>query len=157
WQERLAALHDLVFRPVDEQVIAPACRALPDGACTVLIVPHGLLNLVSFAALVLARDGDPAHAPWPRPRYLVDRYAVAYAPSVSALAEIVAGERKSERSLLVTYPGEDLPAVRREVDRLKQVLPEVEELTGQAPHDTLTTALASRRVVLIAAHGVLSP
>jgi hypothetical protein len=152
WQRTLAELHERLFKPVDDRVIAPACKDARDGECTVGIVGHGLLHHVPFAALVTRPDrGD-----WPRPRYVIDRYAVFYAPSLSSLGHVAARRPGAARSLVVTYTGEDLPAVRREIERVKRRLPQVVELQGSAPRARLLEELAQRTVVLIAAHGVLS-
>jgi CHAT domain-containing protein/tetratricopeptide (TPR) repeat protein len=77
-QPALRRLHDLL--------IAPIARALPQApGSRVVVVPHGPLFLVSFAAL---RDGEG--------RYLVERYTLSYTPAISVLEYT---RRKKERVL----------------------------------------------------------
>lgn len=62
-------------------LVAPAETRLR-GAERIVIVPDGILALIPFEALLTRRaEGDPAARD-----YLVQRYAMSYAPSASALA-----------------------------------------------------------------------
>ena len=65
-----------------ERLVAPAL----EGAGTakrLVIIPDGLLSRLPFEALVIGTRED-------RPLYLVDRFAVSYAPSASVFAAVKA-------------------------------------------------------------------
>ncbi len=70
-------------RALYRTLVEPALP-LPGGVDHLIVVPDGILARVPFEALLAA---DPAaDGPPPRGAYLVERFAVSYAPSASALA-----------------------------------------------------------------------
>ncbi|MGH9380742.1 MAG: CHAT domain-containing protein [Thermoanaerobaculia bacterium] len=88
--DRVAAFLDLLQRPAHpgwimvgsrlyRDLVEPWARLLDPGIETVIIVPDRELKSLPFEALVEDREGS---------RMLVDRFAVAYAPSATALAEL---------------------------------------------------------------------
>jgi CHAT domain-containing protein/tetratricopeptide (TPR) repeat protein len=77
-------------RRLYEMLVAPAAEELK-GATDLVIVPDGLLHTLPFQALL---DGDGKH--------LIERYGVSYAPSVTALREMMKlsdGRRSARRAL----------------------------------------------------------
>ncbi len=77
------------FRRLYTLLVGPVAKWLPPDGSALTILPHGPLFRLSFAALV-----DPAGT------YLVERYAIAYAPSASAFAftERLARQSRSNSS-----------------------------------------------------------
>ena len=125
-----------------------------------LVIPHGPLSVLSFAAL---QDG--------RGRYLVEDYAIAYAPaaSVLALGEARAPTRGAGASyLLVGAPvvlpdrvhGEvlgPLPGALRELAAVEACVgaSHALRLTGRAASEArLRSELAGASVLHVATHGV---
>ncbi len=151
------------WRELYQLLIRPARQLLPKAAGSRLtIVPHGPLFQVSFAALLDERD-----------RYLVETYAVHYAPAAAALQFT---ERKKQRAsgqepryLLVADPsgmpslpgGKSLPRLpgsRREVKAIAAMLPPgaVTVLAGEEALEENVRALAGdKTVVHFATHGIL--
>jgi CHAT domain-containing protein len=96
-----------LLRRLHQLLIEPVADLLPqDPERLITIVPHGPLFLVSFAALV---DGNG--------RYLVERHALAYSPSITVLQytgrnhERVA-DRAAPRLLVIGNPVMPQPAGR---------------------------------------------
>ncbi|MCL4797272.1 MAG: CHAT domain-containing protein [Bryobacteraceae bacterium] len=108
-----------------------------------VIVPHGLLHAVPFAAL---HDGDAC---------LLDRYAISYSPSAELLrlcAQRPAG--RARRSVIAGVADELAPAIEREVRLLASLLPEPTLLTGSAANlASVRQEAATARFLHIAAHG----
>ncbi len=83
------ASESTAFRRLYTLLVGPVAKWLPADGSALTILPHGPLFRVSFAALL-----DPAGT------YLVERYAIAYAPSASAFAftERLARQSRSNSS-----------------------------------------------------------
>jgi len=123
------------------------------------IVPHGPLFALSFAGL---RDAGG--------RTLLEAHDLHYVPAIAALAEAAPASRPAAQgALLVGDPGplqtepgaEPLPALpwaRREVAAVRAALgPDTTLLTGgDASEAAVRAALAGRRVLHFATHGVVS-
>ena len=76
--------HLAAARSLYDAIVAPAARWLGEGD-RLLVVPDGPLFYLPFAAL---HDGS---------RYLIERHAVAYAPSASVLDPALRGRRPARR------------------------------------------------------------
>lgn len=150
-REELAALH--------ARLVAPIADRLPaDPDAIVYVIPHDALWLLPFAAL----EGDATGA-------LVDRHALAYAPSTSVLAWLRARETTAEEGrgwLGVGDPAPrpdpglaPLPWATREVATLarRHDADERVVLTGTDATEAAFRALAPDRAAIhLAAHGIIS-
>lgn len=150
------------YRDLYDALIAPIRGSLPSGrGASLTIIPHGPLFQLSFASLVDRRG-----------RYLVEDFAVHYAPSAAVLDYTA---RQTDRPhaatgyLLVANPtmlagtGErslpPLPGAEREAHAVSRLLPttEVKMLAGaQADEAAVRAAIGSQRVVHFATHGLVS-
>jgi CHAT domain-containing protein/tetratricopeptide (TPR) repeat protein len=146
----LARLHQLLIRPVQAW--------LPAASSSLTIIPHGPLFRLSFAALLDERG-----------KYLVERYAVTYAPSVSTL--LLTGERQAlatdGRYLLVADPSplpatpESLPALpasRAEASAIARTIgrPQAPLLAGaDAAESEVRRRIGTARVLHLATHGLI--
>ena len=143
----LTELHRGLLGPV-EPLLADASR--------VLVVPHGVLHSVPFAAL---RDSDGRH--------LVERLPVAYAPSVALAARAGAtlttppGTRSSVAlgvELASYLPLAALPSVPGELDAIAAALPDVRRLDRSAAGRRALLGLEGELDVLhFACHGEFDP
>jgi CHAT domain-containing protein len=148
-----------LLRTLHGLVVAPLADWLPERPDTPLvIVPHGPLMPLSFAALV-----DESGVP------LVERHTISYAPALSVFrytAERRAGHPDPRSALIVADPAtpkdaglERLPAsldearaVRRRIGGESAVL-----LSGAAATEAaIKRAAGSRRVLHLATHGLVS-
>ena len=124
------------------RLVAPLQSAL--GQAAVLVVPHGALHYLPFAAL---HDGQ---------RTLLDRHALRVTTSASALkflrhAAAVAGAPV----LILGNPTGDLPSAEVEGRRLARLLPGSSLLLGsQATRSALFAAAPRARTIHIASHAV---
>lgn len=84
------------------RVLIEPARPMLEGVDHLIVAPDGALALVPFETL-LAADAD-REGPPPRGAYLVERFAISYAPSASALATRAgaptAGERTSAGGII---------------------------------------------------------
>jgi CHAT domain-containing protein/tetratricopeptide (TPR) repeat protein len=147
-----------------EWLLGPAEATLA-GADHVVVVADGVLLPLPFHAL---RDGDGDD---PRSRYLIQRCAVSYAPSVTALlktAEAGRGRRRQPAAdpggLLAVGVGDfggrerPLPAAEPEARAIAALFAgRAEVLPGRrATKANLSAAWAGRRVLHLATHGRLN-
>ncbi len=153
------SLYDVLLEPAEEQL---------KGKTTLCIVPDGILWELPFQALQ-ARNG----------RYLLEDYAISYAPSLSVLKEM-SGRKTDERtpaSLLAfgnptvpaeiaaniktTYRGENLgplPDAEMEVDALKGIWggSSSRVLIGPNARKSVFRQEASKyKIIHLATHGIL--
>jgi len=147
WRWGLAAakeLHRTLIAPLQEAGALRTARHL-------LIVPHGLLGQVPFAALVDSRTGH----------YLVEDFTVTSLPSAAALTALrrradTRGESAVGGVGLAPFPGQ-LPATRQEVEAFRASRPRVTLRMGpQATEAEARRALASPILVHLATHGVVN-
>jgi CHAT domain-containing protein/tetratricopeptide (TPR) repeat protein len=142
-------------------LISPVERWLPGPGSRLTIIPHGSLFQLSFAALV-----DPHR------QYLIERYAIAYAPGGAALADALTphADRPAPRgALLVADPlhprgpdGAALPQLagaRAEVRLVSRMLAGGRDadavLVGDAATEAAVRAAATdARVIHFAAHAI---
>lgn len=71
-------------------LVLPGLASLPDGVDTLVLVPSGPLWYVPFAALLMTDQPSIPVDRWAtRQPYLVERYTVAYLPSVASLPSLL--------------------------------------------------------------------
>jgi CHAT domain-containing protein len=144
-------------------LIEPVTQWLPPSGATLTIIAHGPLFRVSFAAL---RDGHG--------RYLVERFALGYSPSISAFM-FTEGLAERARQLPPSYllvadpsplpPGIDasplgaLPASLREAAGIRRTLGasvSTEVLSGtHASEPLVRQAMRDRRIIHFATHAFM--
>jgi CHAT domain-containing protein/tetratricopeptide (TPR) repeat protein len=146
WRGPLRQLHQYLIAPIEE-------THLLAGKTRLILVPHGELHYLPFAAL-LEQPGPGAG------RFLVERYDLAVTPSGAiwlALGDRTA--RHAPGGVLALAPRTDLlPASRREVAAVARLGgPEVETLIGDAAtEDAFRRMAPTRRVLHFATYGVLN-
>lgn len=136
----MGELHDLLLGPALES------GAL-DRVTRLLIVPHGALVALSFAALWNRRSA----------RFLVEDRLISYLPAVAALT--VPGQRTRSsltRGMMVFAPLSDsLPGSGREARAIGKMLPDARvQLGAESSEAGVRAALKAGRPIHIASHGV---
>jgi CHAT domain-containing protein len=120
-----------------------------DGVRRLLIVPHGILSQVPFAALVIDTS----------PRWLGDDFEIAYLPSAAALLPLRTRAVASEPSTAVAFAPfpQSLPATASEAGAVARSIPHATEVVGAAATErAVRSALGSTSIVHVATHGVLN-
>jgi hypothetical protein len=129
------------------------------GATRVLLVPDGALHKVPFEALLVATASGP--------KFVLDELpAIAVAPSVPALAVVLARERKWDADALLTVGDPAYPSGSNALPRLPYTAVESKKVREFFPTDRVTAfegaaateaavvkALPGKRFVHLAAHG----
>ena len=130
-------LHDLLFRPlVDANAVT--------GIESLLIVPHGSLGALPFAALWSKSDG----------KFLVERYVLSYLPAVGALGAQREVPATTDRAVIFAPMIDSLPGTLREARAIAGTITAAQIKTGSASSESaVRTALAADRPVHIASHG----
>lgn len=144
-EQRDKAAPDLLQRLYD-RLIKPFAAELKTG--NLLIVPHGPLHYVSFAAL---HDGNG---------YLVERFGLRSLPSASVLEYIRAQRTPSGAPMLVFGNPDlgssefDLPDAEEEAKTLARTMPKTKLLTRKAASETAFVEQAGDYPLIhIASHG----
>jgi hypothetical protein len=151
-------LGDPAMRPEEaEPVLATLSRWLlgpdatgADGVRRLVLVPHGALAYLPFAALKT-----------PEGKYLVERYSLVYLPAAS-FATFADTEPPPEGGVSVKLIAlaplpRDLPATALEVNAIGRVHRDTRVLVGSSADETaMRQALGSGAVVHVATHGVLN-
>ena len=153
-------------RALSRDLLAPVLGGVPAGMRRLIVAASGPLTALPFGALP-----DPSRPEQP----LVARVAVAYVPSLSALARLRSAPRRAGRGVLaiagdvperpeVVVAGRlrtlaPLPGARREIEAVSRQAAPVEALLGPAAGEA---ALKARRlrgfsVLHFAAHAVEDP
>ena len=140
----LEGLHTVLLYPALQ-------RSELAGIHHIIIVPHGVLNYLPFAALI---DGKTR-------RYLSEDYSVRLLPSSAALPVLRLRSSAKPRAL---RPGDvfapfprALPATRIEARAAKEALPDSRAIVGgDATERRVRQALAAPKIVHISTHGVLN-
>lgn len=129
-------LHRLLVEPL----------RLRDGE-QVVVIPHGVLHYLPFHALPGSRG------------YMIESQVVSYAPSASALANLLEKEDPGRDRMLafgnpdLGLPVFDLPNAEKEVMRIKALYPQTEiYLRGAATKAQLMSLAPGKNVVHVAAH-----
>jgi len=153
-------LYDLLVRPIESDI---------SGAEALLVIPDEMLWRVPFAALVDDRD-----------RYLAERTAIVYAPSLTAFATIVDSSKKrrsqpaslfavgnptldgASREIATSYYRgvslAPLPDAEHEVDALRALYDKDRSVVlkrEEATESKTKTALRDAAVAHFATHGIL--
>ncbi len=140
---RRDAGYEELARTLGAALLAPlAGRRSAARPRAVIIVPHGPLHELPFAALRL--DGH----------FAVELFDISYAASSAAAARVSPPHTGPPRALLVADAAGDLPAARQEVERLRARYPGATLLTGaSARRDAVLDAMTRADLVHIAVHG----
>lgn len=147
--EQLRFLFDLLVQPIIERGFSP------ESCARWIVVPHGPLHLVPWAALIDA-DG----------KRLIERVAITTAPSASVWHQLASAPARSvKRWLGIGNPGprddlEPLPQAEAEIAqaaaRWQQAGVVATSLVGPAATESaVRAALSQADIVHVAAHGVL--
>ena len=142
WRGPLRRLHRHLVAPIEE-------TGLLAGKARLVLVPHGELHFLPFAAL----QDDTG-------RFLIERYEISVTPSASVWVAL--GDRRRDRpgtGVLAMAPRPDaLPASRREVAAIgRQLGRETQVLTAEAATEAVFRRDApSRRMLHLATYGVLN-
>lgn len=129
----LKSLYDELLAPVRELLTAKH----------LVFVPHGLLHYVPMHAL---HDGES---------YLIDSYAISYAPSASIYAICRTNpEKSSGGSLIFGIADAQAPSILDEVQALTSILPDAKLFVGdKATEHALRENGPKSRLIHIATHG----
>ena len=133
------------------QLVAPAeDSGMLDGVRELVIVPHGELHYLPFAALI--RSG-------PREQFLLERYDVGYAPSATVWLRLAARGRSANTNVLALAPrASTLPGSRDEVQAIAALYGrDATVLTDQAASERAFREAAGQfGIVHLATYGVLN-
>jgi len=144
WRGPLRRLHQHLVAPIEETGLLAGTRRL-------VLVPHGELHYLPFAALLESTGGG---------RFLVERYELAMAPS--ATVWLALGDRPARGAgvgTLAFAPRPDaLPASGREVAAIERLLGgAVRTLNGRAAtEEAFRREASNQRVLHLATYGVLN-
>jgi CHAT domain-containing protein/tetratricopeptide (TPR) repeat protein len=132
-------------------LVAPvAQRRLLDGKRGIVIVPHGILAYLPFAALRNPSTG----------RRAVDDYTLQFLPTAAALPILRDGRTDGWRggaTVMAPFP-QELPGTGEEAAVAAALLPDVRRLAaGAATEAALRQALREGRLVHVATHGIMNP
>ncbi len=129
-----ADLYNALFAPLKPHIHRP----------NLVIVPHGVLHYLPFAALWDAENG----------RYLVQDYALSYAPSASALKFILAKRSPDDgRVLAMGNPDGSLPYAKDEAQAVARLYGTVPLLEEEAVESQVYAQAGQVDVLHLAAHG----
>ena len=147
WQNGLGT-----SRALHATLIAPLERAgLLRDITRLIIVPHGILGQVPFAAL---QDRGSE-------RFLAQDFAISLLPSAASLSVLrrrseTDGVWAGEGEALAPFPDE-LPATAQEVEAFHASLPRTSRRVGnQATEAALRRALSGKGIVHVATHGIVN-
>jgi len=155
YQRHRAAFLDAtqeILTQLGQKLIAPFWEAL-SGLDSLIIVPHGPLHALPFQAL---RVND---------QYLVEKYAISYAPSAAVLkfcwdkpASSGVSLPFTGKALLVGVPDERAAHVTEEIQALAGLLDDADILIGeQATFAQVREAAQDCGLLHLAAHGLFRP
>lgn len=136
----LADLRDIVIPAGIDSALA--------GIRRLVVVPHGALTVLPFAALRDARSGA----------FLVERHAVSYLPSVSGWL-VDSSRRRTSTTVAVFAPLSDsLPGTRREAAAVARIVGNARLHVGQRSSERgVRQMLESGAAVHLASHGAYDP
>ncbi|MBP8980225.1 MAG: CHAT domain-containing protein [Syntrophobacterales bacterium] len=125
-----------------EKLIAPVAESITRNQ--VIIIPHDVLHYLPFQAI---QDGNT---------YLIEKYALSYAPSATALK--IAERKKStgnKKILIMGNPTQDLKFAEEEAKKIAAIWPDATLLTGkQASIDFLRQQGGRFEYLHFATHGI---
>ena len=137
-------------RALDHTLLAPVRGSgLLEGVSHILVVPHGVLGQLPFAALQSSAG-----------RFLIEDYALTSLPSAAALGALrqqpIATAARTGGQGLAPFPTE-LPASAGEVAAFKSMMPNAETRIGRrATESAVRAALGKERPVHVATHATLN-
>ncbi|WP_462324897.1 CHAT domain-containing protein [Desulfoplanes sp.] len=113
----------------------------------IVIIPHKVLHYMPFQALMNET------------KYLIDDYAISYAPSATVLSMVkqknVIGGKKA---LIIGNPTGNIPYSAKEALNIGKILPESEVLIGDEGTESLVKKQAENyKIIHIASHAVFDP
>lgn len=135
--EQLQALYHLLIEPLPLRFFGQP----------LVVVPHGLLHAVPFAALF---DGE---------RYLLDRAEVSFTPSAAVYALCRKRQRLEAGSLVAFGVSlEHIPQTIEEVEQISRIVQNAHTFVGErATLENFFTAAPQAGVLHIATHGAFRP
>jgi len=143
-RENLEADTIRAMRALHDAILGPIIAEVPDES-SLIIIPHGPLHSVPFAAL---HDGE---------RYLVERFEIVTCPSAALYAWLVsrpAGEDGKGKAVVVSVADDLAPHVRDEAREVAAMLHPVQMLAdADATVAAVADAVAAASVVHFACHG----
>ncbi|HSZ63640.1 MAG TPA: CHAT domain-containing tetratricopeptide repeat protein [Terriglobales bacterium] len=141
FSDALLASTEAHLKSLYQELVAPIRHLL--DAQHLVFVQHGLLHYVPFHAL---HDGQS---------YLIDRFAISYAPSASIYAHCLTKEAVTTGdSLILGIPDDRTPAISAEVNSLAMMLPHSRLFLGEdASEAVLRTYGPQSKSIHIATHG----
>lgn len=143
--ELLATLHGVLVAPLED---AGWLR----GVKRLVVVPHGALAYLPFAALRRATTGE----------YLAGEYALLYLPSAAAVTALRARSHSPEQTRIAAavfapFP-QELPASEREARVFRRAVRRAGSFIGRRATETrVRQALGRPGIVHVASHGVMNP
>jgi CHAT domain-containing protein/tetratricopeptide (TPR) repeat protein len=144
---------DVPLRDLYEHLIAPAENAgMLTGVRSLVIVPHGALTYLPFAAL---RTPNPGGAS----QFLVERYSIITVGSASALPALRArpSARLAPPAVVLAPLSRELPFTVAEANAIAHQMAHARVVTGDSATElVLRRALSSAAVVHIATHGAVN-
>ncbi len=158
WQYDAVQVYSLILSPLEE-----ALR----GLSALYIVPHGPLHHVPFQALIAPTDIDRrSDVHIPRPRYLIERFTLAFLPGASALAFAVRRDGAIPREgVVVGDPAYADPVYRKkplegaliEADSVAHFLERPTVLKREdATEARVVAAMRNAALIHLATHGELN-
>jgi CHAT domain-containing protein len=143
WRAPLRQLYQRLIAPIED-------TGLLSHKTRLVLVPHGELNYLPFAALIGGDGSD---------RFLVERYELDATPSASVWLALGDRRRGSGTGGVLAFapkPGQ-LPASRQEVATIQRLTGDARVLTGAAAtEEALRREGPTRRVLHLATYGVLN-
>jgi CHAT domain-containing protein len=135
-------LYDILFAPIESQI----------NVRRIGIVPYGVLNYLPFQAL---HDGK---------KYLIEKYAISYIPSLSVLKFIQKRQPQSPVTILafgnpqLGDPALDLPATEKEVEIIHSIFPSADLLKRINASEANAKKMVSQYTYIhFASHGEYVP
>lgn len=98
----LVELGEMLYKPLEKRL---------SGLDELVIVPHGILHRIPFAALGI-EDG----------KYLIEKHALRFLPSSDFIIEEKPVTSPEHRTLVLKSGGEDLAGVKREIETLREIV-----------------------------------
>ena len=131
-----------LLRELYDELLAPLMDEVE--ADHLVVVPHDLLHHLPFHAF---HDGD---------RFVVERFAVSYAPSATVFRLCSLRQaRPADSSLVLGVPDERAPMILEEVRAVARRLPEARLLVGdEATPEALGRWGSDCRIIHLATHGM---
>ena len=133
-RHHLQDLYEALVAPIQDRVRTP----------NLIVVPHGIIHYLPFHALF---DGS---------RYLIDTYAISYAPSASVLKYCVEkSDIQGALPFMIGIADRNAPRIREEIAQLSQIFPNARRYEGRrATRKTFHREGTSADFVHIATHAM---